>query len=309
MKLKNYQLRNIVFIIILLDLFTLFNSIVPFYNLDAARLLIYLFQFLIILTLARHFYFYIKINNKMHLLKDNYFKLFLILSIILFSYVIIINTILSFILKGGFNLLAVLINLLLLLLHNILFLYFYKNKIYNVNTEEFNFLILRNSFKNDNDEYNLNHLKEIRLIRLISSLFPFIFSFVITFIILAVEIITSILSLTIIGSISFLFLIGLFIFNFIYNEKHQIFKRSKLIISYIVKALLLALLILITFYYKENYLSEALVSIENNNEFYLFTSLFALAFALVYQLFNYVLSSMNYYDESYIRYLIRNNKK
>lgn len=103
MKNKNYELRSVIFIILNLDLLIFFNSTIPFYYFDMVRIFIYTFYLIIFSILVRHLFLFIKINNENKYLKGKFNLFFLISTISLLFIIVAVNTIISFLNEGGFN--------------------------------------------------------------------------------------------------------------------------------------------------------------------------------------------------------------
>ena len=171
-KFKNYELYSLSFIILNLDIFILLNSLIPIYNLDTVKVFIYVIELIPLFCLSRHLYLYIKIKSKMKEIKNKYNILFISLTLALLIYALIINTTYSYFHEGGFNSLILLLNIILLVIHNVLFLYYENKGKDNEKIKEYNDLILTNSLINKDNEENKKNCFKIHTLYYLLALVP-----------------------------------------------------------------------------------------------------------------------------------------
>ena len=314
MKSKNYELRSVIFIILNLDLLIFFNSTIPFYYFDMVRIFIYTFYLIIFSILVRHLFLFIKINNENKYLKGKFNLFFLISTISLLFIIVAVNTIISFLNEGGFNIIIFLVNIILTVLHNVLFIYYYKNNVNKNEVEKYSFSILRNSFINKNDEENRQKSFQINFVYY-SSIFVSLslISYSYFYITLKTDsfdigyIFTHFTGFSIIFILSLIFFITITIILVIFSYKNKFFKLSKIIAAPILEIIKIFIICLVALYIKK-YLFPDFIDGQTPKD--IETSVIFISFLLLitYLLWLFLLGQFNYFDDTYIRYLRKLNK-
>lgn len=314
MKSKNYELRSVIFIILNLDLLIFFNSTIPFYYFDMVRIFIYTFYLIIFSILVRHLFLFIKINNDTKYLKGKFNLFFLISTISLLFVIIAINTIVSFLNEGSFNIIIFLVNIILTVLHNVLFIYYYKNNVDKDEAEKYSFSILRNSFLNKNDEENRQKSFQINFIYYSSMLVSLsLISYSYFYITLKTEsfdiayIFTHFTGFSITFILSLMFFITITIILAIFSYKNKFFKLSKIIAPPILEIIKLFIICLVTLYIKK-YLFPDFIEGKTPEDIKISVIFISFLLFIIYLLWLFLLGQFNYFDDTYIRYLRKLNK-
>lgn len=313
-KFRNYELYSLSFIILNLDIFILLNSLIPIYNLDTVKVFIYVIELIPLFCLSRHLCLYIKIKSEMKELKNKYNILFISLTLALLIYALIINTTYSYFHEGGFNSLILLLNIILLVIHNVLFLYYENKGKDNEKIKEYNDLILTNSLINkDNEENKKNSFKIHTLYYLLALVPGTIFSASYFYMILKTEsydlgyIFSNFTFLSVLIIISLLIYIVILVILGLFSYKNKFYKPYKIILIPVINILSLVLMCLVAFYIKEFTLEGIINDLSPNNGDSVIGFLTFIIY-LFYLLLFLLVSPFNIFDSTYLSNLRKNNK-